>query len=109
KHLAQHCRLEYPSGLNVVLWVIAEINVIASDIPQVVGTAIALNLLFRIPLWAGVLITGCSALLLLALERFGHPAAPCSREIRGECSAPSPPEPALDIRLNCSDSVTAQD
>ncbi|CAI7750161.1 unnamed protein product [Closterium sp. NIES-53] len=71
KHLAQHCRLEYPSGLNVVLWVIAEINVIASDIPQVVGTAIALNLLFRIPLWAGVLITGCSALLLLALERFG--------------------------------------
>ncbi|CAI5536666.1 unnamed protein product [Closterium sp. Naga37s-1] len=45
KHLAQHCRLEYPSGLNVVLWVIAEINVIASDIPQVVGTAIVLNLL----------------------------------------------------------------
>ncbi|CAI5500126.1 unnamed protein product [Closterium sp. Naga37s-1] len=71
KHLAQHCRLEYPSGLNVVLWLIAEVNVIASDIPQVVGTAIALNLLFRIPLWAGVLITGCSALLLLALERFG--------------------------------------
>ncbi|CAI5995341.1 unnamed protein product [Closterium sp. NIES-65] len=71
KHLAQHCRQEYPSGLNVVLWIIAEINVIASDVPQVVGTAIALNLLFPIPLWAGVLITGCSALLLLALERFG--------------------------------------
>ncbi|CAI5472339.1 unnamed protein product [Closterium sp. Yama58-4] len=34
KHLAQHCRLEYPAGLNVVLWLIAEINVIASDIPQ---------------------------------------------------------------------------
>ncbi|GJP56979.1 hypothetical protein CLOM_g16027 [Closterium sp. NIES-68] len=71
KHLAQHCRLEYPWALNFVLWLIAELNIIASDIPQVVGTAFALNLLFHIPLWAGVLITGCSTLLLLALERFG--------------------------------------
>ena len=34
KHLAQHCRLEYPRALNYILWVIAEVGIIASDIPQ---------------------------------------------------------------------------
>ncbi len=34
KHLAQHCRLEYPKALNFILWIIAEVGIIASDIPQ---------------------------------------------------------------------------
>lgn len=37
----------------------------------VIGTAFALNILFHIPVWAGVLITGCSTLLFLGLQRFG--------------------------------------
>ncbi|CAI7775782.1 unnamed protein product, partial [Closterium sp. NIES-54] len=71
KHLAQHCRAEYPRGVNLALWVIAEIEIIASDIPEVIGTAFALNMLFGIRLWAGVIITGFSTLLFLGLQRFG--------------------------------------
>ncbi|GLJ37285.1 hypothetical protein SUGI_0756240 [Cryptomeria japonica] len=71
KHLAEHCRTEYPRKLNYILWVLAEVAVIASDIPEVIGTAFALYLLFHIPIWAGVLITGLSTLLLLGLQRYG--------------------------------------
>ncbi|GJP54140.1 hypothetical protein CLOM_g13244 [Closterium sp. NIES-68] len=71
KHLAQHCKAEYPRAVNLALWVIAEIEIIASDIPEVIGTAFALNMLFGIRLWAGVLITGLSTLLFLGLQRFG--------------------------------------
>ncbi|GLJ37283.1 hypothetical protein SUGI_0756210 [Cryptomeria japonica] len=71
KHLAEHCRTEYPKNLNCILWLLAEVAVIASDIPEVIGSAFALNLLFHIPIWAGVLITGLSTLLLLGLQRYG--------------------------------------
>ncbi|EPS72193.1 root-specific metal transporter, partial [Genlisea aurea] len=71
KHLAEVCRAEYPRVVNICLWLLAETAVIAADIPEVIGTAFALNILFRIPVWIGVLCTGFSTLLLLGLQRFG--------------------------------------
>ncbi|KAM6586029.1 hypothetical protein CsatB_013031 [Cannabis sativa] len=71
KHLAEHCRNEYPKVTNFILWVLAEISIVACDIPEVIGTAFALNMLFKIPLWIGVLLTGFSTLVLLALQQYG--------------------------------------
>ncbi|XP_077231261.1 metal transporter Nramp7.2-like isoform X2 [Tasmannia lanceolata] len=71
KHLSEHCKDEYPKHINYSLWFVAEVVVIAADIPQVIGTAFALNLLFNIPIWGGVLLAGLNTLLLLALQRYG--------------------------------------
>ncbi|KAL3835476.1 hypothetical protein ACJIZ3_010212 [Penstemon smallii] len=71
KHLAEHCRKEYPRIPNFILWILAEIAIVACDIPEVIGTAFALNMLFSIPLWCGVLITGLSTLVLLLLQHYG--------------------------------------
>lgn len=71
KHLAEHCRTEYPKVPNFILWVLAEISIVACDIPEVIGTAFALNMLFGLPVWAGVLLTGLSTLILLALQQYG--------------------------------------
>lgn len=71
KHLAEHCRAEYPRVTNFILWVLAEISVVACDIPEVIGTAFALNMLFNVPIWIGVLLTGLSTLILLALQQYG--------------------------------------
>ncbi|KAJ4966064.1 hypothetical protein NE237_017913 [Protea cynaroides] len=71
KHLAELCKLEYPKFLKYCLWLLAEISVIAADIPEVIGTAFALNILLHIPLWVGVLLTGSSTLLLLGLQKYG--------------------------------------
>ncbi|VVA91493.1 unnamed protein product [Arabis nemorensis] len=71
KHLAEHCRAEYSKVPNFMLWVVAEIAVVACDIPEVIGTAFALNMLFNIPVWIGVLLTGLSTLILLALQQYG--------------------------------------
>ncbi|XP_057968529.1 metal transporter Nramp1-like [Malania oleifera] len=71
KHLAEHCRNEYSKVPNFILWVLAEIAVVACDIPEVIGTAFALNMLFNIPIWSGVLLTGLSTLVLLALQQYG--------------------------------------
>ncbi|EPS63802.1 metal transporter, partial [Genlisea aurea] len=70
-HLAEHCRKEYPRITNFILWILAEVSVVACDIPEVIGTAFALNMLFNIPLWCGVLITGLSTLMLLLLQQYG--------------------------------------
>ncbi|XP_077231674.1 metal transporter Nramp7.2-like [Tasmannia lanceolata] len=71
KHLAEHCKEEYPKYIKYFLWVLAEVAVIFADIPEVVGSAFALNILFHIPVWAGVLLTGLSTMLFLGLQRFG--------------------------------------
>ncbi|CAN6476129.1 unnamed protein product [Victoria cruziana] len=71
KHLSEHCRTEYPKFVNYCLWLLAEIAVIAADIPEVIGTAFAINILFHIPVWTGVLITGLSTMLLLGLQKYG--------------------------------------
>ncbi|XP_073126075.1 metal transporter Nramp7.2-like [Henckelia pumila] len=71
QHLSELCKSEYPPLVKYCLWLLAEVAVIAADIPEVIGTAFALNILFHIPVWAGVLCTGCSTLLLIGLQRFG--------------------------------------
>ncbi|XP_061970416.1 metal transporter Nramp7.2-like [Populus nigra] len=71
KHLSELCKTEYPKYVRYCLWLLAEIAVIAADIPEVIGTAFALNILFHIPVWVGVLCTGCSTLLLLGLQKYG--------------------------------------
>nr|XP_015647627.1 metal transporter Nramp1 isoform X2 [Oryza sativa Japonica Group] len=71
RHLAELCKTEYPVWVKTCLWLLAELAVIASDIPEVIGTGFAFNLLFHIPVWTGVLIAGSSTLLLLGLQRYG--------------------------------------
>ncbi|KAM0906038.1 hypothetical protein ACQ4PT_017008 [Festuca glaucescens] len=71
RHLAELCKSEYPVWVKICLWLLAEVAVIAADIPEVIGTAFAFNLLFNIPVWIGVLIAGASTLLLLGLQRYG--------------------------------------
>ncbi|KAI5589262.1 hypothetical protein BDE02_05G150700 [Populus trichocarpa] len=71
KHLSELCKTEYPKYVKYCLWLLAEISVIAADIPEVIGTAFALNILFHIPVWVGVLCTGCSTLVLLGLQKYG--------------------------------------
>ncbi|CAO2815890.1 unnamed protein product [Amaranthus hypochondriacus] len=71
KHLAEHCKFEYSKVPNFILWILAEIAIVACDIPEVIGTAFALNMLFKIHVWAGVLLTGLSTLVLLALQQYG--------------------------------------
>ncbi|XP_076951134.1 metal transporter Nramp7.2-like [Bidens hawaiensis] len=71
KHLSELCKAEYPIFVKYCLWLLAEIAVIAADIPEVIGTAFGLNILFKIPVWVGVLLTGLSTLLLLGLQKYG--------------------------------------
>ncbi|KAM7259303.1 hypothetical protein ACFE04_015044 [Oxalis oulophora] len=71
KHLSELCKVEYPLFVKYCLWILAEVAVIAADIPEVIGTAFALNILFKIPLWVGVLLTGLSTLLLIGLQKYG--------------------------------------
>ncbi|XP_008670085.1 metal transporter Nramp1 isoform X2 [Zea mays] len=71
RHLAELCKTEYPAWVRICLWLLAELAVIAADIPEVIGTAFAFNILFHVPLWVGVLITGSSTLLLLGLQKYG--------------------------------------
>ncbi|TYG66013.1 hypothetical protein ES288_D06G233400v1 [Gossypium darwinii] len=71
KHLSEFCKAEYPRMVKNYLWILAEIAVIAADIPEVIGTAFGLNILFNISVWAGFLLTGLSTLLLLGLQRYG--------------------------------------
>src|SRR5579884_1827725 len=71
RDLAQACRETYPRSVNIALWVLCEIAVAACDLAEVLGAAIGLNLLFHIPLLAGVLITAADTLLVLWLQSFG--------------------------------------
>jgi manganese transport protein len=71
RDLAQACRDAYPRPVALVLWLFAEVAIIATDIAEVVGTAIGLNLLFGIPLELGVVITALDVFLILALQRLG--------------------------------------
>lgn len=71
KDLAQACRDYYKKPAAIALWLLCEIAIIACDLAEVIGSAVALNLLFGLNLIAGVLITGCDVLVLLALMKFG--------------------------------------
>lgn len=71
RDLAQMCRDSYSKPVAFILWVLAELAICATDIAEVIGTAIGLFLLFHIPLEWGVLITGLDVFLVLALQRIG--------------------------------------
>lgn len=71
KDLAMACRDYYKRPAAIAMWILCEIAIIACDLAEVVGSAVALNILFRIPLEVGVLITGLDVLLLLGFMKFG--------------------------------------
>ena len=71
RDLAQLCHESYGRVASFALWVGAEIAIAACDLAEVIGSAIALNLLFHIPLFYGVLITGLDVLLILVIQRWG--------------------------------------
>ncbi len=71
RDLAQACRETYPKAVSTALWFLCEIAIVACDLAEVLGAAIALNLLFHIPLLAGVAITSLDTLLVLWLQKLG--------------------------------------
>ncbi|KAF5747023.1 metal transporter Nramp2-like [Tripterygium wilfordii] len=73
RHLAELCRDEYPNWARLVLWFMAEIALIGADIQEVIGSAIAIQILSNgvLPLWAGVVITASDCFLFLFLENYG--------------------------------------
>jgi manganese transport protein len=71
KDLAQCCRDWYPGWTRVPMWLLGELAIGACDLAEVLGSAVALNLLFHIPLFWAVIITAADVFLLLALQRVG--------------------------------------
>ncbi len=71
RDLAQACRDAFPQPVSNILWFLAEIAIVATDIAEVIGTAIGLNLIFGIPLEIGVIITALDVFLILYLQRLG--------------------------------------
>ena len=71
RDLAQACRATYSRPVNFLLWLACEAAIIACDLAEVIGTAIALKLLFGIPLIGGALITALDAFLLLLADEQG--------------------------------------
>lgn len=71
RDLAQLCRESFGRRTSFALWIMAEIAIAACDLAEVIGSAIALELLFHIPLLLGVLITSLDVLLILFLQRWG--------------------------------------
>ncbi|XP_070758350.1 natural resistance-associated macrophage protein 2 isoform X2 [Enoplosus armatus] len=72
-HLAEVCNRQYPTVPRIILWFMVELAIIGSDMQEVIGCAIALNLLSvgRIPLWGGVLITITDTFVFLFLDKYG--------------------------------------
>src|SRR5215218_2262347 len=71
RNLAQACRDHYSKPVAFTLWILCEIAIAACDLAEVIGTAIALNLLFGIPLAWGVCITALDVLMILLLQQRG--------------------------------------
>ena len=79
KHLAELCREKYGPVPRYALWIMTEIAIIGSDIQEVVGSAIAIQILTRIPslnfngipLWIGCIITALDTFTFLFLEKYG--------------------------------------
>jgi manganese transport protein len=71
KDLAHQCRNYYPKWISYILWILAELAIIATDLAEVMGTAIALKILFKLPMIWGVLITVADTMLLLVFEYLG--------------------------------------
>src|ERR1700759_4365232 len=71
RDLAQACRDAFPRALSIPLWLAAELAICATDLAEVIGTAIGLNLLFGIPLALGVVLTALDVFIVLAMQRLG--------------------------------------
>ncbi|XP_053564191.1 natural resistance-associated macrophage protein 2 [Bombina bombina] len=72
-HLAEVCNRQYPKVPRIILWLMVELAIIGSDMQEVIGSAIAINLLSAgvVPLWAGVLITIVDTFFFLFLDKYG--------------------------------------
>jgi manganese transport protein len=77
RDLAQACRDHYSRPVSLFLWVLCEIAIAACDLAEVIGSAIALNLLFGLPLVAGVLLTALDVLVVLFLQSKGFRYVEC--------------------------------
>jgi len=71
RDLAQACRDAFPRAVSWPLWVLAEVAICATDLAEVIGTAIGLNLLFHIPLEIGVVLTALDVFLVLWMQNLG--------------------------------------
>ncbi|MCC7195422.1 MAG: Nramp family divalent metal transporter [Gemmatimonadaceae bacterium] len=71
RDLAQACRDHYTPGVSFVLWLLCEVAIAACDLAEVIGTAIALNLLFHIPITWGIIITAADVMIVLLLQNRG--------------------------------------
>ncbi len=71
RDLAQACRAEYSRPVSFSLWVLCEIAICACDLAEVIGSAVALNLLFKIPLIVGVILTALDVLVVMFLQKRG--------------------------------------
>lgn len=71
RDLAQACRDHYNKPASFLLWIFAEIAIAACDLAEVIGSAIALNLLFKIPLMLGIIITAFDVIIILMLQNKG--------------------------------------
>jgi manganese transport protein len=71
KDLARLCRENYSRPVAMLLWVMAELAIIACDVAEVLGSALALQLLFHLPLWLGVLLTAFDTVIVLGLKGRG--------------------------------------
>jgi manganese transport protein len=71
RDLAQACRDHYSRSMSIFLWIACELAIAACDLAEVLGSAVALNLLFHIPLLLGVLLTALDVLMVLALQGRG--------------------------------------
>jgi manganese transport protein len=71
RDLAQACREHYSRRTSIFLWIICEVAIAACDLAEVLGSAIALQLLFHLPLLIGVILTGADVLIVLALQGRG--------------------------------------
>eukprot|EP00698_Gefionella_okellyi_P020788 TRINITY_DN6586_c0_g3_i1.p1 TRINITY_DN6586_c0_g3~~TRINITY_DN6586_c0_g3_i1.p1 ORF type:complete len:528 (-),score=121.08 TRINITY_DN6586_c0_g3_i1:45-1628(-) len=71
RDLARHSRDAYGKVIGIILWAMAELAIVATDLAEVIGTALGLNLLFNLPMMAGVFLTAADTLLLLCAQRVG--------------------------------------
>lgn len=71
RNLAEMCREEFSKPAVIVLWIIAELVAIATDLAEFLGAALGFQLLFGIPLFAGAVLTAVATLVILSLERYG--------------------------------------
>lgn len=71
RHLAQHVRQSYNKPTALIIWMFTQSAIIGSDIQEIIGTAIALRIIFGFSIWVGVLITATDTFLFMFLQQYG--------------------------------------